>query len=167
MCYLSATNVLRVILEKQPAALKDCSVEYWCEKARKHMGRCTGSHYMSDNLLETTSNSNQSIFSPEERWLLTNCNLWKHLTLSIILWYRYILMLLQQTTFENIVTKEKLLIMRNFSFSTIFTTKCNFLSCLLHICCMWHWKGNLVKNTWIPLVMPATKLIGFESGWHC
>ena len=37
----SVTNGLNrtVYVEKQPVAWTECCVEYWCEKARKHMSR--------------------------------------------------------------------------------------------------------------------------------
>ena len=38
----SSTNGLTVYVEKQPVAWKECCVEYWCAKARKHMSRWTG-----------------------------------------------------------------------------------------------------------------------------
>ena len=50
---------------------KSVFVEYWCEKARKHVGRWTGSHDMTAKLLNTPLNSNQS--SIKEMIKLTYC----------------------------------------------------------------------------------------------
>ena len=57
----SFTNGLTVYVEKQPVAWKECCVEYWCEKASKHMSRGTGLRVITENVLKTALNFNQSI----------------------------------------------------------------------------------------------------------
>ena len=59
--HTSSTNGLSVYVEKQPVAWKKCCMEYWCEKAKKHMSRWTGGLEMTEKLLKTALNWNQSI----------------------------------------------------------------------------------------------------------
>ena len=49
-----------VYVEKQPDAWEDCCVENWCEKTRNHMRRWTGRCDMTEKLLKTVLNPNQS-----------------------------------------------------------------------------------------------------------
>ena len=64
---VNATCVIRlppmgyVYVGKQPVAWEDCCVEYWCEKTRKCMSRWTGRRDITEKLLKTTLNPNQSI----------------------------------------------------------------------------------------------------------
>ena len=51
-----STNGQTVYVEKQPVALKDCCVEYWCEKGRKQMDRWTGRCDMNERLLKSVLN---------------------------------------------------------------------------------------------------------------
>ena len=48
-------------MEKQPVAWKVCCVVYWCGKTRKRMSWWTGRRDMTDKLLKTALNHNQSI----------------------------------------------------------------------------------------------------------
>ena len=57
----SSTNELSVYVEKQPVALKECCMKYWCEKAKKHMSRWSGRLDMTEFFLKTALNPNQSI----------------------------------------------------------------------------------------------------------
>ena len=57
----SSAKELRVDVEQQQVAWKDCCMEYWCKKARNYMGRWTGRGDMTDLFLETALNYNQQI----------------------------------------------------------------------------------------------------------
>ena len=48
-------------MEKQPVDWEDCCVEYWCAKTRKHTSRWTGRRDMTEKLIKTALNPNQSI----------------------------------------------------------------------------------------------------------
>ena len=47
---------LTVYTEKQPVTCKICCVEYWWEKARKHMSRLNGRRDITEKMLKTTLN---------------------------------------------------------------------------------------------------------------
>ena len=57
----SFTNGITVYVEKRPVAWKVCCVDYWCEKARKHMSEWTCHRNMTEKLLKMALSSNQSI----------------------------------------------------------------------------------------------------------
>ena len=59
--HYSFTNGLIVYVEKQPVAWKVWCVEYWCEKAKKHMSRWAGRKDMTENNLKMVFYPNQSI----------------------------------------------------------------------------------------------------------
>ena len=57
---LSPMGCLTVNVEKQPVAWKVCCVVYWCGKTRKRMSRWTDRRDMTEKLLKTALNPNQS-----------------------------------------------------------------------------------------------------------
>ena len=73
MHHSSSTNGLIVYVEKQPVARKECCVDYWCKKARKHMSKLNGRRDMTSKLLKTALNPNQSeIFQFSDQRLTPN-----------------------------------------------------------------------------------------------
>ena len=73
-CIICLPPMGYVYLEKQPVAWEDCCVEYWCEETRKHMSRWTGRRDMTEKMLKTALNPNQSI---NESHLLQICCMWE------------------------------------------------------------------------------------------
>ena len=59
--HLSPMGCLTVYVEKEPVAWKGCCVVYWCGKSKKRMSRWTGRRDMTEKLLKTALNPNQSI----------------------------------------------------------------------------------------------------------